>query len=114
MDDLWQNERRLWQAGVAAYEELMGPECMMAFAPMGIMARSEIIDCMHDAPRWSSIDMTDVTQTGPAGNVSIIGYRVLATRPGNEPYEAVCTSTYVAVDGRWKLAQHQQSVVQQA
>ncbi len=114
MDDLWQNERRLWQEGVGAYEELMGPECVMAFASMGIMARSEIIDSIRGAPRWSSIDMTDTTPTGPAGNVSIIGYRALATRPGNEPYEAACTSTYVAVDGRWKLAQHQQSAVQRA
>jgi len=114
MDDLWHNEHRLWQEGVGAYEELMGPGCVMAFGPLGVLARPGIIDSMCDAARWSSVDMTDTTQTWPAGNVSIIAYRALATKPGSEPYEAVCTSTYVAVDGRWKLAQHQQSVVQRA
>lgn len=114
MDDLWKNERRLWQEGVGAYEELMGPECVMAFAPMGIMDRSQIIDSMSGAPRWSDVEMTDTTQTRPAADVSILAYRALATRPGNEPYEAVCTSTYISIDGRWKLAQHQQSAVPRA
>lgn len=112
MDDFWSKERRLWREGVDAYDELMGPDCVMAFGPMGIMNRSEIVDSMRDAPRWSDIDMTDTTQSRPADNVSILAYRVLATRPGAEPYEAVCTSTYIVTDGHWKLAQHQQSVVQ--
>jgi hypothetical protein len=114
MDDLWNNERRLWQEGVGAYEELMAPECVMAFGPTGIMDRSQIIDSMSDTPRWSGVDMTDTTQTRPADDVSIIAYYALATRPGNEPYEAICTSTYVAIEGLWKLAQHQQSAVLRA
>ena len=86
----------------------------MAFGPMGVMNRTEIVDSMRDAPRWSGVDMVDMTQTKPADNVSIIAYRALATRSGTEPYEAVCTSTYVTIDGRWKLSQHQQSLVPRA
>lgn len=91
--------------------EIMGPECLMAFGPMGIMDQSTILDSMRDAPRWSSVDMTDRTQTRPADNVSIIAYRATATTLGSEPYEAVCTSIYIVLDGLWKLTQHQQSVV---
>lgn len=112
MDDLRNTERRLWEEGVGAYEELMAPECVMAFGPIGIMDRTEIVDSMRNAPRWSGVDMIDITQTRPADNVLIIAYRALATKSGADPYEAVCTSTYVTIDGRWKLAQHQQSVVQ--
>ena len=110
MDDIWSEERRLWLEGADAYDELMAADCVMAFGPMGIMTRSEIVDSMNGSPRWSYIDMTDTEQTKPADNLSIIAYRASATRPGAEPYEAVCTSTYVLVGNRWKLAQHQQSV----
>ncbi|HTN63453.1 MAG TPA: DUF4440 domain-containing protein [Devosia sp.] len=114
MDDVWDNERRLWQEGADAYDELMAPECVMAFGPLGIMERPEIVGSMRDAPRWSDVNMTDTTQTRPADNISIIAYRALAMRSGVEPYEAVCTSTYVTLDGHWKLVQHQQSVVLRA
>ncbi len=114
MEDLWKLERRLWKEGLGAYEELMAPDCLMAFGPTGIMGRAEIVDSMRDAPRWSDIDMTDTTQTKPADNVSVIAYRALAKRSGADPYEAVCTSTYIAIDGHWHIAQHQQSLASTA
>lgn len=114
MDELWKHERRLWKEGVGAYEELMSPECVMAFGPMGIMGRAEVVDSMRDAPRWSDVEMTETTQTRPADNVSVIAYRAIAKRARVKPYEALCTSTYVAIDGIWRIAQHQQSLVSTA
>lgn len=110
MDDLWKNERRLWMEGVGAYEELMVPECVMAFGPMGIMDRHRIVDSMRDAPRWSDVEMTEKIQTRPTDNTSVIGYRAVARKEGAAPYEAFCTSTYVARHGVWQIAQHQQSL----
>lgn len=114
MNNLWNTERRLWQEGVSAYEEIMAPECVMVFGPVGIMRRPEIIQSMSDAARWSEVEISDTTQTTPAENVSVVAYRVLARRPDAETYEAFCMSTYIKFDGSWRLAQHQQSVVQRA
>lgn len=109
MADLWNSERRLWLEGVSAYEELMTAECVMAFGPMGVMDRDAILGALRDAPRWAEVDMTEKTQAVQAENVVVIAYRARANRPGAEPYEAICTSTYVRVDGHWLIAQHQQT-----
>lgn len=111
MSDLWGSERRLWVEGVSTFEELMAPECVMAFGPMGIIQNDQIIDSLRHAPRWSDVEMTDRTRTNPSNDLSIIAYRARATRDGAEPYEAICTSSYVCVDGYWWLTHHQQTEV---
>lgn len=111
MIDLWNSERRLWLEGVSAYKQLMASECIMAFGPMGVMGRDDIVESLHQAPRWSNVEMVDKTQANPAENVAVIAYRAYGTRSGAEPYEAVCTSTYVRIDGHWLIAQHQQTPV---
>ncbi|KRA98288.1 hypothetical protein ASD83_14780 [Devosia sp. Root685] len=111
MSDLWGSERRLWLEGVAAYEELMAPECLMAFGPMSIVKNEQIIESLREAPRWADVVMTDRTRTSPVGDVAIIAYRARGTRDGAEPYEAICTSSYVCIDGYWWLTHHQQTQV---
>ena len=46
------------------------------------------------------VDLTD--------RVGVVAYRARAAR-GGQDYEALCTSTYVRVDGDWRLAVHQQT-----
>lgn len=113
MSDLWGSERRLWLEGVSAYEELMASECVMAFGPMGIMSNDQIIESLRQAPRWSEVEMSERTTTSPAENIAIIAYTARATRDGADPYEAICTSSYVCSDGYWWLTHHQQTPVQQ-
>jgi hypothetical protein len=38
-----------------------------------------------------------------------VTYRASATRAGEPPYRALMSSVYVRVDGRWRLALHQQT-----
>ena len=111
MSDLWGSERRLWLDGVSAYEELMASECVMAFGPMGIMRNDQILESLRDAPRWSDVEMVDRTRTSPSDDVAIIAYRARASRGGSKPYEAICTSSYVCVDGYWWLSHHQQTPI---
>lgn len=42
MEDLWKNERRLWEEGVSAYNELLAPGFLMAFGPMELMSGTEL------------------------------------------------------------------------
>lgn len=54
--------------------------------------------------------MTD-RAIGRARDVVVLGYAAEARREGGEPYRCVCTSTWRADDGGWKLVQHQQTLV---
>lgn len=105
----WDLELRLWLEGAAAFEESMAHESVMAFAPTGIMLNDEIVAGLRSAPRWSDVTLLDRVQTRPTGTVTVLGYRVDAKRDGTEPYQALCTSTYVLIDGYWWIVQHQQT-----
>lgn len=108
---LWNSERRLWLEGIGAYEELMAPECIMAFGPMGLMRNQQIIESLRAAPRWSEVEMTDQAATRPAEGVAILAYKAHGIRDGARAYEAICTSSYVCVDGYWWIAHHQQTPI---
>lgn len=105
----WDIELRLWLEGVGAFEESIAQESIMAFGPTGILVNGEIIESLRSAPRWSSAEMTEKFQSRPTNGVSVLGYHVRAQRDGSQPYEALCTSTYVLVEGYWWIIQHQQT-----
>ena len=107
--DAWALEERLWLDGPAIFEAVLDPECLMAFPGMGVLRVPEILDGLRSAPRWVSVEMS-ARATGRAGEgVIVLGYAAEARREGAEPYRCVCTSTYIAEAGAWKLVQHQQS-----
>ena len=111
MTDLWKIEKRLWLEGVGAYEELMGAECVMVFGPMGIMDRDGILNSLRNAPRWSSVEFSEQSDTIRPG-VAIVAYRAVGEREGAKPYTALCTSTYIQQGSEWRLAQHQQTPIE--
>ena len=111
MHDLWTLERRLWTEGVVAYQELMATHCTMVFGPMGIMKRTDVIDSLRRAPRWSSVIMSDKTENIHGEAVAVLAYHARAEQEGGTLYKAFCTSTYVQEDGHWRIAQHQQTPI---
>jgi hypothetical protein len=111
MRNLWTAEQRLWTDGVEAYEDLMAKDCTMVFGPMGIMKRSDVIESLRGAPRWSKIIMSAETENIYSQSAVVLAYHALAEQEDGTQYEAVCTSTYVRDDGRWRIAQHQQTPI---
>lgn len=111
MADLWSLERRLWTEGVDAYERLLATACTMVFCPTGIMHRDAIIESMKLAPRWSDVGFSSETETAHGQGVTVLAYRAAARRDGGQPYEALCTSTYIFQGGEWRIVQHQQTPV---
>lgn len=110
MHEVWRIERSLWLDGPSAYEAHLADECIMAFGPMGILKRQEIIASLNGAPRWTTVDMTRTTLVTPGDSIAIvIAYQAEAHRDGSTPYRALCTSTYLVLGGVVKLAQHQQT-----
>jgi hypothetical protein len=107
-------ERQFWMGDAKYYERHLAPGCLMVFpAPGGVMDRAAAIEAVGQAPRWKSADFTKQRVASPAAAVAVIAYEVSAARDdGKPPYRALCSSTYVELDGAWKLALHQQTPVE--
>ena len=108
MDEIREIERRLWLEGAEAFERHMAVECIMAFAPMGVMRNATIVGSLREAPRWTGVTFSDEAFARPAETVAVFAYRAAAQR-NSADYTALCTSTYVRADGEWRIAQHQQT-----
>jgi hypothetical protein len=66
---------------------------------------------MEAAPPWSNFELIKPRVVELSPDSGIVVYRVNAQRAGEEPYEAIISSTFVQGDGRWLLAFHQQSPI---
>jgi hypothetical protein len=109
--EIWKMEERLWLEGGPAFAALLHRDCLMAFAPTGLIQGEAIRKGLDDFPRWSSALMTGRVMTRPAGPVRVLGYRVRAQRDGDEPYVALCSSTWLETPRGWRLVQHQHSAL---
>lgn len=107
--ELWNLEHRLWLEGSSVYEAHLHPACIMAFPGMGIVRAAEILEGLEGAPRWDNVDITERVAGEAGDGVVVLGYRAAGHREGAEPYEVLCTTTYCAENGTWKLLQHQQT-----
>ncbi|ACP25783.1 hypothetical protein NGR_c20200 [Sinorhizobium fredii NGR234] len=113
MDDreAWDRERRLWLEGAGVYQQLLDDECLMAFAPVGILSGAEIIRALDGAPRWLDVEMTEQRSARPNDSVLVLAYRADARRDPDVSYAAYCTSTYARTGEDWRLIQHQQTPI---
>ncbi|WP_363797390.1 nuclear transport factor 2 family protein [Lysobacter firmicutimachus] len=115
MDDvqLWQRERDFWLSPAADNAAGLSPHCLMAFAPpTGILrGREAVLAGLRAAPRWAAVELEQRTLERAGPDIAVLAYRALASRPGEPPYRAYCSSTYRR-DGRdWSLIQHQQTPI---
>lgn len=106
-------ERDGWEAlvagnGAAYYRRHLTANAIMAFS-FGVLTREATIEAMESAPPWESFEMTDVRVVELGPDSGIVVYSVRAQRPGEEPYSAVISSTFVRDGDGWKLAFHQQT-----
>jgi hypothetical protein len=116
-DDLLGLERAAWDAlssdGDAAarfYDAVLAREVLMLL-PGGMVLddRTEVIDSMRGSP-WTSYELSDERVLVLSEGSAVVAYRATAQRDGGA-YTALFNSTYVRVDGGWRLAVHQQTPV---
>jgi hypothetical protein len=106
-------ERDGWEAlvagrGGAYYREHLTANAVMAF-PFGVLSREATIEAMESAPPWDRFEIRDPQVVELGSDSGVVVYSVEAQRPGQEPYSAVVSSTFVREADGWKLAFHQQS-----
>jgi hypothetical protein len=104
-------EREAWKAlstsgaeAAAFYERTLADEVLMLLpGGMVIDDRQQVISSMQGEP-WSSYELDDERV------LAVVAYRGRARR-GDTDYAALFNSTYVRVDGSWRLAVHQQTPI---
>ncbi len=106
-------EREGWDALVAGeggryYGEHLTDDALMAF-PFGILTRAATIEALESAPPWERYEIADPQVVGLSEDSGVVVYDVVARRPGEEPYSAVVSTTFVRDGDVWKVAFHQQS-----
>src|SRR3954464_14893725 len=66
-DEIWRMEEQFWIGGEARYRSALDPECIMGFpAPIGIMVGKAILESLAQAPRWSSVEISECQIARPA------------------------------------------------
>ena len=107
--ELWKMERSFWLDGPGFYKSSMASDAQMVFpSPVGILAGEKIVEGLKQGPRWQSVDFEKKTETG-LGDTTVLAYKATGRRDGDDPYIALCASTYVKSDGKWVLLAHQQT-----
>jgi hypothetical protein len=112
---LWTLEQSFWLEGLPAYRRSMSRDAVMVFPePVGMLSGDVIIKVLNEAPRWSSVVMTERAVLRPSTEMAVIVYRAKARR-GEDAYEALCASSYCRPAGKdWTLVHHQQTPVEPA
>jgi hypothetical protein len=106
-------EHEGWDALVAGaggryYREHLTDDALMAF-PFAVLTRAATIEAMESAPAWERYAIRDPQVVALSDDGGIVVYEVVAQRPGEEPYAAVVSTTFVRDGDVWKVAFHQQS-----
>lgn len=106
---LWEMEKEFWLSGPDFYGSSMAPDARMVFPPpVGILAGEEIVEGLKQGPRWQSVDFDEKTETS-LGVAAVLAYKATGNKDGEDPYIALCASTYVKSGGNWVLLAHQQT-----
>jgi hypothetical protein len=116
-DEVVELERAGWRAlatgGDAAadfYEAVLAdPMLMLLPGGMELDDRSAAVEAMRGPP-WDHYELGPVRTLALGADAVAVTYRATARR-GDVEYDALFNSTYVRVDGRWRLALHQQTPV---
>jgi Domain of unknown function (DUF4440) len=113
LDRLVELEHEGWTAltrgeGGAYYREHLTDDALMAF-PFGVLGRDEAIAAMESAPAWGRFELREPRAVALGEDRGVLVYHVDAQRPGDDPYSAVVSSTFVRTSAGWRLAFHQQS-----
>ena len=115
IDELLTLERRGWDSlcggtGGTFYGELMTDDALMVLAHGFALPRNAVVSSLDDAPPWARYEIRDPRLIQLDDDAAVLVYTGHATRDdGEAAFEALMSSVYVRLEGRWRLALYQQT-----
>lgn len=114
-DELVDIEHRFWDASSAAWGDFYRRNCtadaVFVFGPTGpldLEACAAAVD-ENDRP-WEEVHLSGTRVVALGGAAAVLTYRADARQAGTTgPVRLYVGSAYALVDGRWKMAFHQQT-----
>ena len=118
-DDLVELEHAGWRSlcdgtGDEFYGDIMTADGVMILAHGFALTRAEVIASLADAPPWERYEIDDPRIIPVAQDVASVVYTGRGFRPGETPFVALMSSTYVRTEGRWRLTIYQQTPIHSA
>ena len=107
----WQALSSERDAAQAFYDAVLHDQAVMFF-PGGMRVESKqlILESLAAKP-WKTYQIEALRPIFLSEKAALLACKVRAQCDGDEPYEALISSTYTQVGGQWKLIFHQQTPV---
>jgi hypothetical protein len=105
-DNILSIEKGFWtEADKPGYfEQHVADGGLSVIEPMGFIEKQEVMKSPAEKP-WGKVEMLDVQVRQLTPDCVILAYHGRGHRDGDEkPYQGSIASTYVRIDGSWKLA----------
>lgn len=112
-EDLLALEERFWLEGTAGfYRDHLAPDAVMVFPePFGILDEEAIVASVGDEPNWAEVSLGEVKAVRLGAAAALLAYRAEARGRTGDRNTTYAASVYIAHDGAWKLAFHQQTPI---
>jgi hypothetical protein len=107
-------ERQGWDSlcdgtGGSFYGRLMTDDALMVLASGTVLDREAVVASLVESPPWSTYEISDVRLVDLGVDAASLVYTGTGHRDGEAAFVARMSSTYVRVDGLWRLALYQQT-----
>ena len=110
-DELLELETGFWQSAGDGdfYREHMAAHGLCVL-PVGMMDKDETVAAIEQSEPWADFEMSDMRTIDLGDDEAALCYRADASRNGgSNRYQAVISSVYTRLSGRWRLTLHQQT-----
>ncbi|MCW4459145.1 nuclear transport factor 2 family protein [Microbacterium sp. MPKO10] len=116
-EELLAAEHRGWRSlcegtGDAFYGAIMTADGEMVLAGGFALDRDGVIASLRDAPRWESYSISGERLISLSEGTWALVYVGCASRGPDVEFRALMSSTYVHLNGEWRLALYQQTPIE--
>lgn len=100
-------EEGFWHEGADYYNEHIADEAVFVFPGMRL-GKQNGVDAADQAPRWNTLELTDMSLINLTDDIAILTYHAEGNREGqDEPYTGNITTVYRLESGEPKMVFHQ-------